>query len=271
MKLRKYRSLREQWLWDDRPSEFYLVQSGSQPVGSGIDATNFQLALGPLVKQAKGELFQLPFGVDSHVECQRGDRYTRCDGFTQHQVDEFWCEWDRLASLRQNLFHHRNVDWSEMASLITQSNKLMRISPHRRLRRIALLARRPPDLDLMCPDCIIYCICGPHPPYIGQCGAINGPRPPLDRFCEHCRKGRSLTTKYLGRQCKAHTRAIRLGRLPSLPGLIAKYGMGCMTMYLVERVQPSLARQRQRFWDRVHAPTADQKTPFGGVDRLVWE
>ena len=147
----------------------------------------------------------------------------------------------------------------------------MRNSPDRRLRRIARLARLPPDLDLMCPDCIIYCICGPHPPYIWRCGAINGPRPPLDRFCEHWRKGRSLRNKYIGRQCKAHIRAIRLGRLPSLPRLIAKYGMGCMTMYPVERVQPSPAGQRERFWDRVHAPTANQKTPFGGVDRLVWE
>ena len=37
---------------------------------------------------------------------------------------------------------------------------------------------------------------GPHPPYIGQCGAINGPHPPLDRFCELCPKGRSLGNKY---------------------------------------------------------------------------
>ena len=44
-----------------------------------------------------------------------------------------------------------------------------------------------------------------------------------------------------------------------------------MTMYPVERVHPRVAGQRERFWDRVHAPTVNQKTPFGGVDRLVWE
>ena len=59
--------------------------------------------------------------------------------------------------------------------------------------------------------------------------------------------------------------------MPSVPRLIAKHGMGCMTMYPVERVEPSTAGQRERFWDRVHAPITNQRTPFGGVDRLMWE
>ena len=125
------------------------------------------------------------------------------------------------------------------------------------------------DLDLMCPDCLIYYISGPHPPYIGQCGAINGP--PSKLFCGHCRKGRSLKNKYTGKQSRSHVRVVRLGRIPSPPRLFARCGMGCMTMYPVERVNPQVARQGERFWDRAYASTANQKTPFGGVDRPVWE
>ena len=114
-------------------------------------------------------------------------------------------------------------------------------------------------------------VCGPHALYIGQCGAINGPRPPMERFCEHCRKGKSLKNKYVGRQCRSQIKAIRPGCMPSLPRLIARYGMGCMSMYPIEYVDPREAGERGRFWDCVHTPTANQRIPFGGVDRLVWE
>ena len=190
-----------------------------------------------MVRKAKGEFFPFPLPISRRKNAARG-RGSLHDGFTQTEVDEFWLKWDQLAKQRQDLFDKGNVDWFQIARLLTASNLLMRNAPDRRLRRIARLSRLPPDLDLMCPDCIIYYICGPHPPYIGQCGAINGPRPPLERFCEHCRKGRSLKTKYVGRQCRSHVRAVRLGRIPSLPRLIARYGMGCMTMYHVERVDP---------------------------------
>ena len=44
-----------------------------------------------------------------------------------------------------------------------------------------------------------------------------------------------------------------------------------MTMYPIERVPAPVAGERERYWNRVHAPTANQRTPFGGVDRLVWQ
>ena len=269
MKLMQHGGLREQWIWDEYPWEFYLVQSGTAPVGHHIHCASFNLALGPLVKKARGELFPLPSDESPSTSRTKNAQTRRCDGFTPEEVDSFLREWNRLAAIRQRIFDQGNVDWP--ARLLRQSNLLMRYAPDRRLRRIARLARLPPHLDLQCPDCIIYCICGAQPPYIGQCGVINGPRPPLQRFGEHCRKGKTLKDKYIGRQCRAHARAIKLGRMPSLPWLIAKHGMGCMTMYPIERVEPSKAEQRERFWDGVHAPTRNQGTPFGGVDRLIWE
>ena len=44
-----------------------------------------------------------------------------------------------------------------------------------------------------------------------------------------------------------------------------------MTMYPIERVPAHVAGERERYWNRVHAPTANHRTPFGGVDRLVWQ
>ena len=120
-------------------------------------------------------------------------------------------------------------------------------APDRRLRRIARLSvRLPPEVDLTCDECIIYCICGPFLPYTGQCGAITGPRPPIQRLCEHWQKGRSLHKKYVGRRYKATCASIRMGRLPSLPRLIAKHGISPMTMYPVERVCASEAGERKR-------------------------
>ena len=142
-------------------------------------------------------------------------------------------------------------------------------APDRRLRRIPRHARLPPDLDLTYNDCIIYCICGPHLLYIGHCGVITGPCPPIQRFFEHLQKGRSLNKKYVGRKCKATCASIRLGRPPSLPRLFAKHGISPMTMYPIERIPASVAGERERYWNRVHAPTANQRTPFGGVDRFV--
>ena len=195
----------------------------------------------------------------------------RYDGFSQAEVGSFWQKWNYLAKQREALIRAGNIDWTEVARLLTESNKLMYDAPDRRLRRIARLARLAPDLDLTCNDCIIYCICGPHVPYIGQCGAITGARPPIQRFSEHVQKGRSLNKKYVGRKCKAMCASIRLGPHPSLPCLIAKHGISPMTMYPIERVPACVAGERERYWNRVHAPTANQRTPFGGVDRLVWQ
>ena len=44
-----------------------------------------------------------------------------------------------------------------------------------------------------------------------------------------------------------------------------------MSMYPIERVPAPVAGERERYWNRVHAPTANQRTPFGGVERLVWQ
>ena len=151
------------------------------------------------------------------------------------------------------------------------TNRLLARSPDRKLARIAWLSTVNIEYNLTKPGCVIYAVCGPFPTYVGQCGAIHGERPLIDRFREHCKKARAIRNHYVGKHCKRRAGAIRQGKLPSLARVLARHGSHNVTIVPLEQVSSSEACERERFWDRVLSPTLNQKVPYGGLDPLTWE
>ena len=101
LKMRLYGQQKEQWIWDDSTWEFFIIESGTAPLGSSVDPRALARALGPLTHQVKGEFCPLPSSFPTHSrrvnakgESTSAQRY---DGFSQTEVDSFWQQWDSLA------------------------------------------------------------------------------------------------------------------------------------------------------------------------------
>ena len=152
-----------------------------------------------------------------------------------------------------------------------ESNRLLHRSPDRTLQRIARLSRLPHDWDLDEPDRLIYVMCGPHPPYVGQTGCITGLRSLLARYREHLRAARVLKNHFIGLRHRRVRGLMAFGKLPSLARVLAKHGPACMTMLGVQRVPPMVhGGQPERWWVRALSPTLNKRLPFGGLDQLRW-
>ena len=107
LKMRLYGQQKEQWIWDDSTWEFVIIESGTAPLGSGVDPRALARALGPLTYQVKGEFCPLPSSSPTHSRPvnARGESTSaqRYDGFSQAEVDSFWQQWDCLAKQREAL------------------------------------------------------------------------------------------------------------------------------------------------------------------------
>ena len=183
----------------------------------------------------------------------------------------FWEQWNELSREREVLLRQRGTKWEKIARSLEKTNRLLRLSPDSKLARIARLSLVEDGFDLTTPACVVYAVCGPFPTYVGQCGAIEGVRPLIERFREHCEKARALRNHYMGCHGKRRSGAIKQGELPSLARVLARHGCHKVTIFPLERVTDENASERERFWERVLSPTLNQKIPYGGVDRLTWE
>ena len=87
MNFRTYGCSRETWSRIDGPWEVYVLDSGIQPVGHGISASNYSEALRGLIKgKSRSQWFPLPSFPDDK----------RCQGhagFKQSEVQVFWERW----------------------------------------------------------------------------------------------------------------------------------------------------------------------------------
>ena len=124
LKMRRYGGMREQSVWDEFSWEFFVIELGSAAVGASISPCDIEQSVPLVVRKAKGEFFPFPLPTSGCTHAARG-RGSRHDGFTQTEVDEFWLKRDQLAKQRQDLFDKGNVDWSQIARLLTASNLLM--------------------------------------------------------------------------------------------------------------------------------------------------
>ena len=264
LKMRRFGRTKEAWVWDEGIWEFFLLESGSKPVGLGLDWDQIGSALSSLTHRARGSWASPsqpgPLGEQHDPTVNRSAEYTA-----------FWEKWDRLAQHRAELLNRHHVPWAEVAQSLREANILLSSSPDRKLRRIARLASLPSDHDLTVADCLIYAVCGPHLTYIGQVGAINGIRPPIERFKEHIQKGKSIRNHYAHKSGRNTPARVKLRARPTIGRIFARVGPHTSTMLPIERVIPERAGERERFWARVHAPTVNAVTPFGGIDRILWE
>ena len=262
----------ESWHEVDGPWELHVIDSGYQPVGHGISVMPCMLALRNFCRNKKRKPFYHPlpaFCPTHHPTASPCDNVPPC--FDPAHVSAFWYEWNAIAARRASLLLQRKVDWDAVKLTMLESNRLLHRSPDRTLQRIARLSRLPHDWDLDEPDRLIYVMCGPHPPYVGQTGCITGPRSLLARYREHLRAARVLKNHFIGLRHRRVRGLMAFGKLPSLARVLAKHGPACMTMLGVQRVPPMVhGGQPERWWVRALSPTLNKRLPFGGLDQLRW-
>ena len=140
-----------------------------------------------------------------------------------------------------------------------------RTCPNTRLKRIARLAKLPPDLDLNDPDIIIYCMLGPWCPYVRQRGGTQ-PRAPILRYAEHASGAKSLIRHFVGTRHRILRANAGFGKTPSLARILAAKGPVSAIMFPVEGASPNNIDSRERFYDSLFAPTTNQIRPRGSLN-----
>ena len=260
MNLRTYGCSKETWSRVDGPWEVYVLDSGIQPVGHRISASNYSEALRGLIGgKSRSEWFPLPSFPDDK----------RCQGhagFKQSEVQDFWDRWDAIALQRDSLLKARPVDWNAVRESLHDSNRLLCDAKDSRLRRIARLAKLPLTWRLDEVGSWVYTICGPYPPYVGQTGCFQNQRSCMERYREHLQKARSLANHFSGIRHRKIRAAMGFGKLPSLARMLAREGPSRVTIVALQDVANKQAGAVERWWNTVLGQTLNQVTPFGGID-----
>ena len=116
LKMRLYGQQKEQWVWENSVWEFLVVEGGTAPIGSSIDSESLLHALGPLIRQVKGEYWlpPPPASLASACHSNQPPPSQHRDGFSQSEVDRFWQQWDDLAKQREALLRTGNTDWEKL-------------------------------------------------------------------------------------------------------------------------------------------------------------
>ena len=100
-------------------------------------------------------------------------------------------------------------------------------------------------MDLPQATSLVYVEVGNHPPYVGQVGAIIEPRPPAERHFDHARTATSLANQVsASNKCKRRREART--KLPPLPTIMARNGVGCNCMFPLQVIPPP-CQQSQTF------------------------
>ena len=148
---------------------------------------------------------------------------------------------------------------------------MLHTSPDSRLRRIARLAKLPPDTPLNQDQVLIYAMLGPWSPYVGQLGAKEKPRPPIKRWEEHVRKACALASRYLGNKHRKLRLFKGFGRSPSLQRVLAMHGPVTGTIFPLQRATADNACQLENGWESTLAPTTNQVAPRMDFANVLWD
>ena len=106
LKMRRFGRTKEAWVWDDGVWEFFLLESGSKPVGLGMDWDQIVSALCSLTHRARGSWVSPsqpgPQGEQQDPTVNRSEEYTT-----------FWEKWDRpnieLSCLTVTMCHGQRL------------------------------------------------------------------------------------------------------------------------------------------------------------------
>ena len=118
MKFRAFGSKKEQWVAVTDTFDWYMVDSGTLPIGVGVQKNLFTLSLKKLLARKRGSWRDVPAFSSPSVGAQTGmpDKppFQPRGGalFSQSEVDQFWDKWNYLVNERIVSFE-RNDPTSE--------------------------------------------------------------------------------------------------------------------------------------------------------------
>ena len=271
---------KEQWSWTPGVWEFWLIRGGTRPLSTGINTQFFDDAVSSFINHvgqwdhdaqctplsdfdpAEADSASVPMAPAA--ESPTNPRESRW-----RKLREFSATWDSESELRKRCFEANPIDWQGIVASCKRMAVCLITCPDSRLRRIARLAKLPPDLDLNNPDTIIYCVLGPWCPYVGQC-AGRKPRAPILRYAEHAQRAKSLIRHFLGTRHRILRANAGFGKTPSLARILAAKGPVSGIMFPIERATTSNIDSRERFYDSLFAPTSSQIQPRGSLNDALW-
>ena len=160
------------WLAHNGPWELVLIDAGSNPVGAGIDTSQFAGGMARLSRRAQ-VWNRLPHDTEQHLS-------------HRSRVRQFWEKWDALAIERKCILDKKRLTQADLRKLhdsYRETNESLIDCPCPRLPRVARLAQVDVSQSLLRPTCTAYAIIGRFPTYVGQVGAKarNQKRPPMRR------------------------------------------------------------------------------------------
>ena len=261
-------SAKEQWSWVAGVLEFWLIRGGNQPMYAGLDPSLFDESVASFMKHVKKwdpDATSTP--LSEFAQSCTSDGASKASRWKQ--LREFWGKWDVECGTRKRCFSASPIDCQGIVESCRRMAVCLRSCPDTRLKRVARLAKLPPDLDLNNPDVIIYCMLGPWCPYVGQCGGRQ-PRAPILCYAEHASKAKSLIRHFVGTRHRILCANAGFGNTSSLARILAAKGPVSAIMFPVERAPSNNIDSRERFYDSLFAPTTNHIRPRGSLNDALW-